>query len=291
MATWSREFTDAGVFVAAFRANGLVTLTTDFGLREPFVGIMKGVMLAHAAQLKFIDMAHDVSAFQPVEAGFWLAGALRYFPAGTLHMAVVDPGVGTQRALLVALANEQALLAPDNGLLAPLAARKKIDRIIRIDNTQLVQYGVSDVSATFHGRDVFAPLAAAIASGRCEPADLGSEVDTIDLSGWPATAQRADGGISGVIVAVDRFGNLISNISAAQVVALVNPTVHIGGMRLPLRRTYGDAPPGEYLGLINSFEVLEVARSRGNAAGGLNLAVGAAISAVSGGLGVQFRRS
>jgi S-adenosylmethionine hydrolase len=192
--------------VAAFRANGLVTLTTDFGLREPFVGIMKGVMLAHAAQLKFIDMAHDVSAFQPVEAGFWLAGALRYFPAGTLHMAVVDPGVGTQRALLVALANEQALLAPDNGLLAPLAARKKIDRIIRIDNTQLVQYGVSDVSATFHGRDVF-------------------------------------------------------------------------------------APPGEYLGLINSFEVLEVARARGNAAGGLNLAVGAAISAVSGGLGVQFRRS
>jgi len=277
--------------VAAFRANGLVTLTTDFGLREPFVGIMKGVMLAHAAQLKFIDMAHDVSAFQPVEAGFWLAGALRYFPAGTLHMAVVDPGVGTQRALLVALANEQALLAPDNGLLAPLAARKKIDRIIRIDNTRLVQYGVSDVSATFHGRDVFAPLAAAIASGRCEPADLGSEVDSIDLSGWPATAQRADGGISGLIVAVDRFGNLISNISAAQVVALVNPTVHIGGMRLPLRRTYGDAPPGEYLGLINSFEVLEVARSRGNAASGLNLAVGAAISAVSGGLGVQFRRS
>ena len=79
--------------MAAFRANGLVTLTTDFGLREPFVGIMKGVMLAHAAQLRFVDMAHDVSAFQPVEAGFWLAGALRYFPAGTLHMAVVDPGV------------------------------------------------------------------------------------------------------------------------------------------------------------------------------------------------------
>ena len=87
------------------------------------------------AQLRFVDMAHDVSAFQPVEAGFWLAGALRYFPAGTLHMAVVDPGVGTQRALLVALSNEQALLVPDNGLLAPLAVRGQIDRIIRIDNT------------------------------------------------------------------------------------------------------------------------------------------------------------
>ncbi len=277
--------------MAAFRANGLVTLTTDFGLREPFVGIMKGVMLAHAAHIRFIDMAHDVSAFQPVEAGFWLAGALRYFPAGTVHVAVVDPGVGTPRALLVALANEQALLAPDNGLLAPLANRRKIDRIIRIDPARLVQFGVSDVSATFHGRDIFAPLAAAIAAGRCDPADLGDEVDTIDQSGWPAILPRADGGVSGVIVAVDRFGNLISNIEAATVVALANPTIQVAGLRLPLRRTYGDAGAGEYLGLINSFEVLEVARSRGNAAAGLNLAVGAPISAVPTAPGAQFRRS
>src|SRR5205814_3141651 len=102
--------TDPAARVAGVRASAVVTPKTDFGLREPFVGIMKGVMLAHAAQLRFIDMAHDVSAFQPVEAGFWLAGALRYFPAGTLHMAVVDPGVGTTRALLLALASEQALL-------------------------------------------------------------------------------------------------------------------------------------------------------------------------------------
>jgi S-adenosylmethionine hydrolase len=277
--------------MAAFRANGLVTLTTDFGLREPFVGIMKGVMLAHAAQLRFIDMAHDVSAFQPVEAGFWLAGALRYFPAGTVHVAVVDPGVGTPRALLVALAGDQAILAPDNGLLAPLATRRKIERLIRIDLARLVQFGVSDVSATFHGRDVFAPVAAAIASGRCDPLDLGQEVDSIDLSGWPSISPRADGGVAGVVVAVDRFGNLISNIEAATVVALANPTVHIGGMRLPLRRTYGDSAAGEYLGLINSFEVLEVARSRGNAAAGLNLAVGAPISAVPTVPGAQFRRS
>jgi S-adenosylmethionine hydrolase len=277
--------------MAAFRANGLVTLTTDFGLREPFVGIMKGVMLTHAAQLKFVDMAHDVSAFQPVEAGFWLAGALRYFPAGTTHVAVVDPGVGTSRALLVAQSNEQVLLAPDNGLLAPLAARGQIDRVFRIDNTRLVQFGVSDVSATFHGRDVFAPLAAAIASGRCEPADLGDEVTQIDQSGWPSMTPRADGGVSGVIVAVDRFGNLISNIGAATVVALSNPTIHFGGLRLPLRRTYAEAAHGDYLGLINSFEVLEVARSRGNAAQGLNQGVGAPISAVPAVPGAQFRRS
>ncbi len=275
----------------SFRANGLITLTTDFGLRQPFVGIMKGVMLAHSKHLRFIDMAHDVSAFQPIEAGFWLSHTLRYFPAGTLHVAVVDPGVGTPRDLIVALSGEQALLAPDNGLLAPLAARGKVDRIIRVDATRLVQFGVSDVSATFHGRDVFAPLAAAIASGRCDPLDLGPEVSSLEQGGWPATTTRADGGVAGVVVAVDRFGNLISNIESASVVALSSPSVLIGGLLLPFRRTYGDGQPGEYLGLINSFEVLEVARVRGSAAEGLNLAVGAPISAVPGGATAQFRRS
>jgi S-adenosyl-L-methionine hydrolase (adenosine-forming) len=279
------------VFMAGFRANGLVTLTTDFGLREPFVGIMKGVMLAHAAELRFVDMAHEVSAFQPIEAGFWLSRALRYFPAGTLHVAVVDPGVGTPRDLVVALSGDQALLAPDNGLLAPLAARGTIDRIIRVEAARLVRFGVSDVSATFHGRDIFAPLAAAIASGRCNPLDLGTEVSALNSTGWPHTQHRTDGGIEGVIVAVDRFGNLISNIEAPAVVALDMPTALIGGMLLPLRRTYGDAQAGEYLGLINSFEVLEVARARGNASQGLNLGVGAPISAVPGGATAQFRRS
>ncbi len=276
--------------MAVFRANGIITLTTDFGAREPFVGIMKGVMLGHAPHLRFVDMAHEVSAFQPVEAGFWLARALRYFPAGTLHVAVVDPGVGTPRALLVALSGEQALLAPDNGLLAPLAARGKIDRVIKVDNTRLVKFGVSDVSATFHGRDVFAPLAAAIASNRCDPADLGSEVTGIQQASWTATGPRADGGIEGVVVAVDRFGNLISNIESAAVVALTMPTVLIAGLRLPLKRTYGDAREGEYLGLINSFDALEVAQSRGNAAAGLKLAVGAPISVVPGVPDPQFRR-
>ena len=280
-----------GVSMAAFRANGLITLTTDFGAREPFVGIMKGVMLGHAPQLRFIDMAHEVSAFQPTEAGFWLARALRYFPAGTLHVAVVDPGVGTARALLLAHSGEQLLLAPDNGLLAPLAARGKLDRIIQVDSARLVKFGVSDVSATFHGRDVFAPLAAAIAAGRCNPSDVGVEVTSLHQGDWRATTPRFDGGIEGVIVAVDRFGNLISNIESADVVALAQPTVSVGGLKLPLKRTYGDAAAGEYLGVINSFDVLEVAQSRGNAAKGLNLAVGAPISAVPGGPEAHFRRS
>jgi S-adenosylmethionine hydrolase len=285
------QFTDRGVPMAVFRANGLVTLTTDFGWREPFVGIMKGVMLARSPHLRFVDMAHEVSAFQPVEAGFWMSRALRYFPAGTLHVAVVDPGVGTPRDLVIALANEQALLAPDNGLLAPLAVRGRVDALVRINPARLVQYGVTDISATFHGRDVFAPLAAELAAGRCQPADLGDEVTALNTEGWPPVTARVDGGISGVIVAIDRFGNLISNVEAAAVMALSDPIVHIAGMRLPLRRTYGEVEKGEYLGLINSFEVLEVARARGSAAQGLSVAIGAPISVVPGGLAAQFRRS
>jgi S-adenosylmethionine hydrolase len=278
-------------FQAAFRANGLITLTTDFGWREPFVGIMKGVMLARAPQLHFVDMAHEVSAFQPVEAGFWMSRAIRYFAPGTLHVAVIDPGVGTSRDLIVVLTAGQAILAPDNGLLAPLAARGHVDRIIRINPTRLVQYGVSDISATFHGRDIFAPLAAELAAGRCDPGDLGEDVKSLNMEGWPATRARADGGIEGVIVATDRFGNLISNIEAGAVMALDHPTVYVAGLSLPLKRTYGEADKGDYLGLINSFEVLEVARARGSAAEGLSLGVGTPISAVPGGSAAQFRRS
>lgn len=277
--------------MAGFRANGLITLTTDFGWREPFVGIMKGVMLARAPHLRFVDMAHEVSAFQPVEAGFWMSRALGYFAPGTLHMAVVDPGVGTPRDILVALAHEQALLAPDNGLLGPLAVRGRIDRLYRVDPARLVQFGVTDISATFHGRDVFAPLAAEIAAGRCLPEDLGTEIASLGTRGWPETMPRTDGGVAGVIIAVDRFGNLISNIEAAAVMALTSPAILVGGLRLPLKRTYGEVAAGDYLGLINSFGVLEVARSRGNAAEGLSLAPGAPISAVPADPTAQFRRS
>jgi S-adenosylmethionine hydrolase len=277
--------------MAAFQANGLITLTTDFGWREPFVGIMKGVMLAREPKLRFVDMAHEVSAFQPIEAGFWMSRAVRYFAPGTLHVAVIDPGVGTPRDLIIALTQGQAILAPDNGLLAPLAARGHVDRIIRIEPTRLVQYGVSDISATFHGRDIFAPLAAELAAGRCDPADLGDDLTSLNMSGWPPTRARADGGIEGVIVAIDRFGNLISNIEAGAVMALDHPTVYVAGLSLPLKRTYGEAEAGEYLGLINSFEVLEVARARGSAAQGLGLAIGTPISAVPIVLPGQFRRS
>ena len=132
-----------------------------------------------------------------------------------------------------------------------------------------------------------------IAAGRCDPRDLGTEVTSLNASrGGPRREPRADGGVEGVVVAVDRFGNLISNIERGRWSSRCRcPRCSCGGLRLPLKRTYGDAQAGEYLGLINSFDVLEVARARGNAAEGLNLAVGAPISAVPGVPDAQFRRS
>ena len=179
------------------------------------------------------------------------------------------------------------MLAPDNGLLAPLAARGKIDRVIQVDNARLVRFGVSDISATFHGRDVFAPLAAAIAAGRCDPADLGDGNHVVQPGGLAGdhAAQRTAAS-TGVIVAVDRFGNLISNIESAAVVALAD--AH--GATSAACACRSNAPmatprPGEYLGLINSFEVLEVAQSRGNAAAGPESGRGGADFGRSGGSG------
>ena len=257
------------VSMAGFRANGLVTLTTDFGSREPFVGIMKGVMLAHAAELRFVDMAHEVSAFQPVEAGFWLSRALRYFPAGTLHVAVVDPGVGTPRDIVVAFV-ERAGAARARQRAAGAARRARQDR----SHHPRRQHAAGAVrrqrlSATFHGRDVFAPLAAAIASGRCDPADSARKSPALNVSGWPddhaarrRRCRRRDRGAS----TTSAISSPTSNRPRWSRSAM--PTVSCGGLLLPLRRTYGDTQAGEYLGLINSFEVLEVARARGNAAEG-----------------------
>ena len=194
-------------------------------------------------------MAHEVSAFQPVEAGFWLSRALRYFPAGTLHVAVVDPGVGTPRDLIVALSGEQALLAPDNGLLAPLAARGKIDRIIRVDITRLVQFGVSDVSATFHGRDVFAPLAAAIASGRCDPADLGPRNHRAQLerlAGHHDARGRRRRRASSWRSTASATSSPTSNRRRSW--RLSTPTVMIGGLALPLQAHLWRRPGGRISG-------------------------------------------
>jgi hypothetical protein len=260
----------------AFAACGVITITTDFGHQGPFVGVMKGRMLAKFPAARIVDLTHEILVHWPAEAGFWLARSFRYFPSGTVHVAVVDPGVGTSRDLLAVETRGHVLLSPDNGLLAPVIARESEARVYRFEWSKLGSLGVSKPSATFHGRDVFAPVAAEMAAGRCRAADLGPQV-TSWIPSWVDEPIVERGRVQGVVITLDHFGNLITNIEAAAVAGFRSPKVLAGGHEFPLRRTYGDVRPGDYLALVNSFEVVEIARAQQNAAEGLGLGRGAPV--------------
>jgi S-adenosyl-L-methionine hydrolase (adenosine-forming) len=256
--------------------SGVITITTDFGHQGPFVGVMKGCILARFPEARLIDLTHEIVVHWPAEAGFWLARAYGYFPGGTVHLAVVDPGVGTSRNIIVVRAGGHFFVAPDNGLLAPVVSRAGEALIVRVGNPQLAAIGVHRPSATFHGRDILAPLAAELASGRRRPEDFGETVTSL-VPAWvedPAVEARS---VNGVVITIDHFGNLITNIDAALMERFRLPLVHAGNHSFPLLRTYGDARPGEYLALVNSFGVLEIARAEDSAAEGLGLSRGAPV--------------
>ena len=256
--------------------SGVITITTDFGHQGPFVGVMKGSILRRFPQARLVDLTHEILVHWPAEAGFWLARTYSYFPPGTVHLAVVDPGVGTARGIVIVSAGGHYFLAPDNGLLAPVVSRAPEATLVRVTKTQLAAIGVQRPSATFHGRDIFAPLAAELAAGRCRPQDLGEPVTTL-VPSWvedPAVEPRS---VSGVVITIDHFGNLITNIDAPLVERFRLPLVHAGNHAFSLLRTYGDTRPGEYLALVNSFGVLEIARAEDSAAEGLGLSRGAPV--------------
>jgi S-adenosylmethionine hydrolase len=261
-----------------FTACGVITITTDFGHQGPFVATMKGRMLAHLPAARIIDVTHEVPVYWPAEAGFWLARAYPYFPTGSVHVAVVDPGVGTSRDIIVVVAAGHAFLAPDNGLLAQVVARTDSPSIYRLDTPKAIaRFKLPMPSATFHGRDIFAPVAAELAGGRVGPADLGPKTTDI-VPSWVEEPTVTADHVSGVIITIDHFGNLITNIDAEQIRAFPAPVVRTGGHSLPLRRTYGDVRPGEFLALVNSFGVIEIARAEQSAAEALGLGRGAPVT-------------
>ena len=261
---------------SSFVPSGVITLTTDFGQEGPFVAVMKGQILARCAQAKLIDVTHDIPVYWPAEAGFWLSRAYRYFPEGTVHVAVVDPGVGTTRSILIVHADGHVFLAPDNGLLAPVINRAHAPQMFEFDPARLGRLSLPPASATFHGRDIFAPLAAELAAGRVAPQELGIPVEEVvpDWVDEPAISERR---VTGVVITIDHFGNLISNIDAESIRSFASASVQVGAHRFPLRRTYGDVPPGQYLALINSFGVIEIARAEQSAADGLGVGRGAPV--------------
>lgn len=258
-----------------FDPSGVLTLTTDFGHKGPFVATMKGVILTRFPDARIVDLTHETDVCFPSEAGFWLSRAYTWFPRGTTHIAVVDPGVGTQREIIAVVLDGHVFLAPDNGLLAPLAERDGAV-VFTLDLRKPARFKLGPISDTFHGRDVFAPIGAGLASGEFRPESLGPRASSV-IPSWIEEPSASKHGIAGVIVAVDNFGNLISNITRAHLARFDHPIVHAGGHRFELQRTYGMVTPGEYLALINSFDALELARAEQSAADGLGLSRGAPI--------------
>ena len=241
----------------------IVTLLTDFGTADGYVAELKGVLLSHAPAVALIDAGHDVPPHDVELGRLALARYWRRFPVGTVHLVVVDPGVGTDRAALAVAADGRFLVGPDNGVLSPalLAAGA---RAVRLP----VPAGAS---ATFHGRDLFAPAAARLATGI--PLDtLGAPESDPVVRRTPEARRLPDGTIEGTIIAVDRFGNAITNLLAHGGGDLL-----VDGRALPVRRVYADVEPGAALALVGSNGLLEVAVRDGSAAERLGLRRGARV--------------
>lgn len=261
------------------RRSGIITLLTDFGERDPFVGVMKGVILGRFGAARIVDLTHQLDVFAPAAAGFWLERSFRWFPRGTVHVAVVDPGVGTARGILAAEVDGHVFLAPDNGLLPPVlaSATEGAPVIVKVELTKLATlFNLPKPSATFHGRDVFAPIAAELAADRVWMEELGTErLDRGAVVPSPLRAPVVDGGVvTGSIVTIDHFGNAITNVRAKQLAKLTRPVVSVAGRELRLVKTYGEARRGELVALVGAFDALEVSEVEGSAAKALALTPG-----------------
>jgi S-adenosyl-L-methionine hydrolase (adenosine-forming) len=253
--------------------SGIITLLTDFGLSDPFVGIMKGVILSRFRGASVIDLCHGIPAQSVADAAFWLERSYGWFAPGTVHVAVVDPTVGSTRSILAVRAHGHLFLAPDNGLLAASLTGPGAE-VLRVDASRL---GLSPPSATFHGRDVFAPIAADLASGAIGFADVGAPAQAAPCVLGAARVEA--GAVRGEVVTIDRFGNLITNLERGALEAVGARRVSIGGREVALRRTYADVAPGELAALFNAFEVLELAVRDGSAERQLGLGRGTPVSA------------
>ena len=250
------------------RTTPSIVLLTDFGFKDSYVGAMKGVIRRICRQGDIIDLCHNVMPQDVAEAAFVLAASYRYFPEEAIFVAVVDPGVGTDRAVLYMRANRQVFLAPDNGLLSVIADEAGAEAVRKVTARK---YFLQDVATTFHGRDIFAPVAAHLAEG-LEPAKLGPVVRSIRKLRLPKPVRTADGSLRGEIIYIDQFGNLITNIRRATLERSLGASGEQVTIRIKrrdvagIRRTYGETEEGELLALISSSGYLEVAVNRGSAA-------------------------
>lgn len=252
--------------------NRIITLTTDFGLKDPYVGAMKGAMLSAAPGAAIVDITHLVSPGNILEGAFILVEACRHFPRGTVHVGVVDPGVGGERKPILVETEDYLFVGPDNGLFSLAARSFGMKKAIELTEKR---FFLPEVSSTFHGRDIFGPVAAHLAAGAA-PDAFGKELGKIRALDIPRP-EAGDGGVSGEVIYVDSFGNLISNIRKEDIEAFSGAGCEVlinGAVLKGVRKTYGMAAEGAALALIGSSGYLEVAVNSGSATSALCAGVG-----------------
>lgn len=258
----------------------ILTLLSDFGLGDVYVAVMRGAIAQINPTLTVIDLTHQVLPQDIAMARFHLMNAYPYFPVGTVHVAVVDPGVGSLRRAIAIQLESGFLVAPDNGLVSGVLSQNSA--ITAVELTNSFYWRTSSPSTSFHGRDIFAPVGAHLASG-VPLRELGTEIDLQTIVQLPiANPTRIGNTILGVIQAIDHFGNLITNISGNEV-AEKSWSVRVKNSTYPGKTTYSNGEPGEILALVGSHGLVEIAASRANAQAKLNLKWGSVISVVVGG--------
>jgi S-adenosyl-L-methionine hydrolase (adenosine-forming) len=260
----------------------IITLTTDFGLSDHFVGAMKGVMLGIAPDAQIVDISHAVQPFDILDGALTISQAYSYFPSETVHMVIVDPGVGTARRPIILRGDRHLFVAPDNGVLSLVYAREERRAVRHVTSEH---YFLQPRSNTFHGRDIFSPVAAALAKG-VTPDRFGDEITDYVRFAAPRPKPVDERTLRGVVLKVDRFGNLITNISPQDIPKLFQenpPPFKIAMGKGQIKRlctNYAEGGPGEAFGILGSMGFLEIATNRGSAQQMLGVGKGTEVNLV-----------
>jgi len=259
----------------------VIALTTDFGQRDGYVGAMKGVILRIAPSVTLVDVSHDIAPQNIAEAAFVLYSSYRYFPADTVHLVVVDPGVGTTRRPIAIRTTRSIFVAPDNGVLSYILAHEESWSAVHLTESL---YWLPHISHTFHGRDIFAPVAAHLAAGTAMD-QLGPEIRDLVQLPLHDVVETGSGRLSATVLHIDRFGNIVTNLAATSSIAgepisqVGNKLqASVGGQTIQgVLPTYGNANAGDLLLLVGSSGFVEIAHRGGNAAVELDIHVGDAV--------------
>src|SRR5271169_5629362 len=239
----------------------VVTFTTDFGLHDPFVGIMHGVVLSIHPETRVVDVCHAIPSFDVLDAAWTIAQSYRFFPPRSVHVIVVDPGVGSARRPILAETDDYVFVAPDNGVLSLIEMREPK---FTVRHVTADRYFLQPVSQTFHGRDIFSPVAAWLSKG-VSPSEFGPEISDYVRLPLPAVERVGENSVRGVVIKVDKFGNLITNLSEQEAPALFgmtppNVNLLIAGQTITrVCGSYAEGGDHEFFAIIGSSGYLEIA--------------------------------